>query len=42
MPSVNGFAELPAALISELGCPVGINLKRVGFELYIQLYLYTI
>ena len=35
MPSVNGFAELPATLVSELGCHVGINFKRVGFELYI-------
>ena len=32
-PSVNGLAELPAALVSELGCHVGINFKRVGFEL---------
>ena len=27
MPSVNGFAELPATLVSELGCHVGINFK---------------
>ena len=26
-PSVNGFAELPAALVSKLGCHVGINFK---------------
>ena len=30
--SVNGFVELPATLISELGCHVGIHFKRVGFE----------
>ena len=30
-PSVNGFAELPATLVSERGCHVGINFKRVGF-----------
>ena len=26
-PSVNGFAELPATLVSELGCHVGIQFK---------------
>ena len=26
-PSVNGFAELPATSVSELGCHVGINFK---------------
>ena len=31
--SVNGFAELPAILVSELGSHVGIQFKRVGFEL---------
>ena len=30
-PSVNGFAELPATLVSELGCHVGTYVKRVGF-----------
>ena len=34
-PSVNGFAELSATLVSELGCHVGIHFKRVLFELYI-------
>ena len=38
--SVNGFAELPATIVSELGCHVGNNLKRVGFELYIYIYIY--
>ena len=41
MPSVNGFTELPASLISELCCHVGINFKLVGFELYIYIYRYT-
>ena len=36
-PSVNSFAELPATLLSELGCHVGIHFKRVGFELYVCL-----
>ena len=35
-PSVNGFAELPATLISELGCHVAINFKRVGFESWLS------
>ena len=34
-PSMNGFAELPATLDSELGCRFGIQFKRVEFELYI-------
>ena len=34
-PSVNGFALLPAPLVSELDCHVGIYFKRVGLELYI-------
>ena len=34
-PSVNGFAELSATLVSELGCHIGIHFKRIGFELYI-------
>ena len=29
-PSVNGFAEIPATLVSELGCHVGIHFKQVG------------
>ena len=41
---MNGFAELQATLISELGCHVGIHFKRVGFELYIYnipyIYIY--
>ena len=32
---MNGFPELPATLVCELGCHVGIDFKRVGFELYI-------
>ena len=32
MPSVNGFAELTATLVSELGCHVGIHFKRVEFK----------
>ena len=40
-PSVNGFAELPATLVSEHGYPVGIHFKRVGFESYIYIYIYT-
>ena len=28
MPSVNGFAELPATLISELGCHVELGRER--------------
>ena len=31
-PFVNGFAKLPATLVSERGCHVGIYFKRVGFE----------
>ena len=30
-PPVNGFTELPATLVSELGCHIGILFKRVGF-----------
>ena len=30
-PSVNGFAELPATLVSELSCHTGIHFKRAGF-----------
>ena len=33
--SVNGFAELPATLVTDLSCHVCIHFKRVGFELYI-------
>ena len=33
--SANGFAEQPATLVNELGCHVGINFKRVDFEVYI-------
>ena len=29
MPSVNGYAELPATLISEFGCHIGINCMRL-------------
>ena len=36
MPFVNCFIELPATLVSELCCHVGINFKRVGFELFIH------
>ena len=41
-PSVNGFAELPAILVSELGCHVGINfiLSELGLN-YIYIYIYT-
>ena len=39
-PSVNGFPELPATLVSELGCHVGIHFKQVGFELYTCIYIY--
>ena len=39
-PSVNGFAELPTIVVSELGCRVGIHFKRVGFELCIFIYTY--
>ena len=35
LTSINDFAELPATLVSELGCHVGIHFKQVGFELYI-------
>ena len=28
-PSMNGFAELPATLVIELGCHVGIHFKLV-------------
>ena len=38
-PSVNGFGELPATLVSELGCHVGIHFKRVGFALFIYIYI---
>ena len=33
-PSVNGFAELPATLVSKLGCYVDIHVvnNQVGFE----------
>ena len=41
MPSVNGFAELPATLVSQFGCHIGINYKQVGFELYIYIYIYN-
>jgi len=34
MPSVNGLAELPVTLVSELVCHVGIRSKRIGFELF--------
>ena len=27
IPSVNGFVELSAKLVSEIGCQVGINFK---------------
>ena len=37
-PSGNGFAEIPATLVSELGCHVGINFKQVGFEFYISIF----
>ena len=30
-PPINGSAELPATLVSELGCHVGIYFKLVGF-----------
>ena len=30
---MNGFAELPAALVTEIGFHVSIHFKRVGFEL---------
>ena len=33
MSSVIRFAELPAVLVRRLGCHVGINFRRVGFEL---------
>ena len=39
---VNGFAEIPATLVSELGCHVGIHFKHVGFELYIYIYMYIV
>ena len=29
---VNGFVELPATLVSELGCHVGINLNKLGLN----------
>ena len=32
-PSVNGFTQLQATLVSELGYHVGIHFKRVEFEL---------
>ena len=31
MPPVNGFAELPATLVSDLGCHIGIHFRRVEF-----------
>ena len=37
---VNYFAEVPATLVSELGCHVCIHLKRVGFDIYIYIYIY--
>ena len=37
---VKGFVELPATLVSELGCHVGIHFNRVRFELYIYIYKY--
>ena len=40
MPSVNGFAELPATLLSEVGCHVGIHFEQLGFELYIYIFTY--
>ena len=40
-PSVNCFAKVPATLVSELGCYVGIHAKRVGLELYIRSWIYT-
>ena len=39
-PSVNDFAELPATLVSKLGCHVGIRVKQIGFELLLLLYIY--
>ena len=37
-PSVNGFAELPATLVSELGYHLGTYFKRVGFINNIYIY----
>ena len=31
-PSVNGFAELPATLVSELGCHVSIHLSELSLK----------
>ena len=39
---MNGFAELSAILVRELGCHVGIHFKRVVFELYIYIYIIII
>ena len=36
---MNGFAELPVSLVSELGRHVGIHFKRVVFESYIIYYI---
>ena len=30
----------PSTLVSELGCRVGILLKRIGIELYSSVYIY--
>ena len=37
MYSVNGFTELKATLVSELGYYVGIHFKQVEFELNIYI-----
>ena len=43
-PSLNGFAELPATLVSELGCQVRITFKRVGLAAILEhtIYLYRV
>ena len=37
-PSVSGLAELPATLISKLGCHVGMGLNYI----YIYIYIYSL
>ena len=38
--SLNGFAEMPATLVSELGCHVGTH-ECMYIYIYIYIYIYT-
>ena len=38
--SVNGFADLPATLVCELGCHVGIHFKQIVYIIYIYTLVY--